>query len=478
MERTTVGPVRAAPAPARRGPSRATTDRILVVIVAIAAGFRLWALGSSRLGFDEAFTAMAGRMSFSNLFEHLRVRDSHPPLDYLLHLPLARLGVDPLVFRLPSALCSIAAVALFAWWMRNRGLTGILATALLAISAFQLVHGRQARMYAELELLGVAAAVLGDAWLRRPRPWHAPLVGALVLLGLLTHVSMFLLGAGLLALAGCRTDREAWRWRVALAAGLAGWALLWGPSFLAQTRGGNSDWIPPTTIPRLVHTLGRLVTYQPELHVVALVTVAVGGWVLFRSDRTLGRVWCCCFLVPATLAALAGTVAPVLLDRTLTAIAWAPLLAIAFLVGAIARRSTLGAVAVVVVLALVAVPASVDAVTRTPGPDRVLGHLEHAARPGDVLALHPAGRLHELEWSLAVRSGEQYRIVGVQAFRKTLGIVRGPAPLSGRVWLLDWTKHPLTIPPGNRCAPDWHFKDARISCLADVTTTLRDLKGG
>ncbi len=454
------------------------TDRLLVAIVAVAAGLRLWSLGSARLGFDEAFTAMAGRMPLSRLFEHLRVRDSHPPLDYLLHLPFARLGVDELAFRLPSALCSIAAVALFAWWMRNRGIAGVVATALLATSAFQLLHGREARMYAEMELLGVGAAVVGDAWLRRPRRWHAPVVGAIAFLGLLTHVSMFLLGAGLLALAGLRTDREAWRWRAALAAGLAGWLVLWGPSFLVQTRGGNSDWIPPTTLPRLVHTLGRLVTYQPELHLVAIVAVAAGAGMLVRRDRTLGRVWCCCFVVPVALAALTGAVAPVLLDRTLTVVAWAPLLAIAFVVDAAARRSTLGAIAVVVVLALVMVPASLRAVTRVPNPDRILGHLEHVARPGDVLALHPAGRLHELEWSLAVRSGQPYRVVGVEAFRKTLGIVRGRAPLSGRVLLLDWAKRRLPLPPASRCAPDWRFRGARISCLAGVTTTLRDSRNG
>jgi hypothetical protein len=86
-------------------------------------------------------------------------------------------------------------------------------------------------------------------------------MGALVLVGLLTHVSMFLLGAGLLVLAGRRTDRAAWQWRIALAAGLAGWGVLWGPSFLAQTRGGHSDWIPRTTLAGMIHTFGRLVTY-------------------------------------------------------------------------------------------------------------------------------------------------------------------------------------------------------------------------
>ena len=89
-------------------------------------------------------------------------------------------------------------------------------------AAFQVLHGREVRMYPELELIGVGAAVLADSWLRQPRRWHAPLVGALTLVCLLTHVSGFLLGAGFLALAGRRTDREAWRWRAALAAARRG----------------------------------------------------------------------------------------------------------------------------------------------------------------------------------------------------------------------------------------------------------------
>ncbi len=202
-------------------------------------------------------------------------------------------------------------------------------------------------MYADLELIGVATAVLADAWLRRPRRWHAPAVGALVFVGLLTHVSMFLLGAGLLALAGRRLDRESWRWRFAVVCGVLGWVVVWGPSFVAQSRGGHSNWIPRTTIDGMVQTFGRLVTYQPGLHLVMLAATATGAVLLWKSDRRLGRVWVCCVLVPAGIAAVAGTVAPVMLDRTVTVVSWGPLLAIGYLVAGAARRHlVLGAAAI------------------------------------------------------------------------------------------------------------------------------------
>ena len=456
-----------APAPVRRRTGHDPTRGFLIGLVIAAAALRLWDLGANRLNYDEAFTAMAGRLPLSGLFEYLRVHDSHPPLDYLIHSPFARLGADEFLIRLPSALCSIAAVALFAWWMRRRGLIGVVATALLAVSAFQLLHGREARMYAEMELIGVAAAVLADSWLRRPRSWHAPAIGALVMVGLLTHVSMFLLGAGLLILAGRRTDHEAWRWRAALAAGFAAWCVLWGPSFLAQTRGGHSDWIPRTTLSGMVHTYGRLVTYDSGLHALALLAVAAGAVMLVRADRRLGRVWVCCVLVPAALAALTGTVAPVLLDRTLTVASWGPLLAIAFLAAAVVRHSRLvGAFAIVVLIAAM-IPPAVRTATQRSSPDIVLGHIANVARNGDVVAIHTGGRLPELAWSLGIRRGH-YRVVSVPGLPHTKAIQLGAGRPSGRTWLLEWSRHPLPSQYSPRCAPDWSDRGATISCLANA----------
>jgi hypothetical protein len=450
----------------RGGTAGRTVWWFLTPIVLVGAGLRLWGLGAHRLGFDEAFTAMAGRLPVGSMFDSLRVRDSHPPLDYLLHAPLARAGVDEFRFRLPSVVCSIGAVVLFAWWMRRRGFVGILATGLLAVSAFQLVHGREARMYAEMELIGVAVAVLADSWLQRPRRWHAPVVGALVFVGLLTHVSMFLLGAGLLVLAGRRTDRAAWQWRIALAVGVTGWALLWGPSFLIQTRGGHSDWIPRTTFGGMIITFGRLVTYQPWLHVIVSLAVAAGAFVLVRADRRLGRVWVCCVLIPAALAALTGTIAPVLIDRTLTVVSWGPLLALAFLVSAVAHRSRRSGVLAVLVVGLVMIPPAIHTVTAPSGADQVIRHVEQVTGPGDVFAIHPGGRLPEPLWSVGVRGEHAYQLVSVVGFENTTGFVLSPgAPRSGRLWILDWTSHPLPVPQLPRCAPDWSGGGAHLYCL-------------
>jgi hypothetical protein len=437
----------------------------LVVAVVVGAVLRLWGLGAHRLGYDEAFTAMTGRMPLGDLFAYLRTQDSHPPLDYLLRAPLARAGVNEFLFRLPSVVCSVGALALLAWWLRRYGLAAIVATALLAVSDFALTHGRAARMYAELELIGVLVAVLADSWLRRPRRWHAPALGALVLAGLLTHVQVFLLCGGLLALAGRRRDRQAWQWRAAVVAGGAGWALLWGPSFLAQAHGGHSDWIPRTTVSRMIHTFGNLVTNQPQLHLVALAAVVAGGVVLWRRDRRLARVFVCCSVVPAGLAAAAGTVAPVLIDRTLTVAAWGPLMAIGFLVASLARRSRLLAVVAVVALATVSIPTAVNELVMPSTPDLALRHLDSVARSGDVVATRPGGKIAELAWSVGVRGRLPYRETPVRGLGNTSGFLLGRGAATGRIWLLDWTSRPL--PPTRRhlCALPWSRGSTRVVCL-------------
>ena len=222
---------------------------------------------------------MAGRRSLGNLFDYLRLNDSHPPLDYLIHLPLARAGVDELWFRMPSVVCSVAALALFAWWMRRYGAAGVIATGLLAVSAFQLIHGRTARMYAELELLGVA----GGGALRRLAPPAASLARAGARRARARSRCSRTSRASCSRPDCSRPGHPARPRGLALACrdrgGGLGWALLWGPSFLDQARGGHSDWIPRTTLDGMVHTFGRLVAYDPQLHVI----------VLLRRRRRCGR---------------------------------------------------------------------------------------------------------------------------------------------------------------------------------------------
>ena len=447
---------------------RRGTALALVLLVALGAVVRFWDLGAARLNYDESFTAMAGRLPVGSLFDYLRRHDSHPPLDYLLRAPLARAGVSEFWFRAPSAILSLGAVALLAWWMRERGRFGLIATALMAVSAFEAVHGREARMYAELELLGVAIAVLAYAWLAAPRRWHAPVLGILVFVGLVTHVSMFLLAAGLLALPGHRSDRDASRWRAAIVLAVGAWVAVWGRSFAAQARGGHSSWIPPTTASRLAIAVGHVISFEPTLAIAAAIATIAGGLMIWNRDVTLGRVWLACAALPIAIAAVAGRFEPVVLDRTFTLMAWAPCLALACLVDALASaRRVLGVVALVGML-VVMVPTTLRRIQAPTGPDRPLRQLAHDVKPGDVVAVRPASKAPEIAWSLGVREHLGSRQVPVPDVPKAFGIELGAGPESGRVWLLDWrTFRAPAVTAADQCAPRWARGHPHIRCLRD-----------
>ena len=435
-------------------------------IVLVGVVMRLRNLGGTPLNFDESFTAMVGRLPLGSVFGFLRAHDSHPPLDYLLQLPFSRAGASPLVFRLPSALCSIAALILFAWWMRDRGRAGLIATAAMSVSAFQLVYAREARMYGPMELIGVGAAVLADSWLRTPRRRHGVLVAALTFAGLMTHVSMFLAAIGLLALAGLRRDSDAWRWRLGIVTGGAGWALLWGSSFLVQSRGGHSSWIPRTTAARFVDTISALVTYRLGISLAVVVAIVVGIFACARRDRVLAMVLVCCFAVPAALAGLIGLRAPVLIDRTLAVVSWGPLLALGYLVDAAVRqrphdRSARGRRRRVHV--------AVGTAHRTlnpPGPTAALDQLERVARSGDVIAIQPPSKGVELDWMFGVRSDDgPVRAVQLPALDDAVALALTGHRPSGRIWLVQFTRQKIDFRNYETCARTWNHGPTRMLCI-------------
>lgn len=450
------------PPTARR---RAPVGSWLIVVVAVGAGIRLWHIGASRFSYDEAFTAMAGRLPVGGLLDFITRHDSHPPVDYLIHAPFARAGVSEFWFRFPSAVMSIAAVALLAWWMRRRGPIAIYATAVMALTPFQIAHGRDARMYAELELVGVAVGMLTEAWLLRPRARHALLLGALVFAGLLTHVSMFLLAAGLLVVPGIRRDRAAWQWRGAIAGGGLAWAAVWGTHFVIQAQGGHSSWIPSTTPATLTTAIGRLLTFETTFVLAAVIVTVIGAVVLVRTDRRLGRVWIGCFVVPVVVGAIAGRFEPVVLDRTFTLMAWAPVVAVAFALDAVVRRhQVIGAVAFAGVVA-VTVPSALGVITGHNGPDTPLRLLERRVRPGDIVAVRPLSKAPELQWSFGVQTNSSTRRVRVPGQPRAFGIRVGHHRPSGRTWLLDWNAPNTAAGHRSDCGPRWGRGHVRIRCL-------------
>jgi hypothetical protein len=159
-----------------------------------------------------------------------------------------------------------------------------------------------------------------------------------------------------------------------------------------------------------------------------------------------------------------------LLDRTLTLVAWGPALALGVAVDALwSRARVLGVCAAALLLVLLVVPTAA-VVSDHSGPTTGLDRLAAVARPGDVVAVRSAGKLPEVEWTLGVRSGQTWRAVTLPGLTNAAGVFVGDTRPTGRVWVLDWDGRLRSARDYVRCAPDWSFGRSRVLCLRrDVT---------
>ncbi len=435
----------------------------MVVFVCVGVALRWYGLGHDALNLDESFTAMAGRRDVLDLFRFLRSYDSHPPLDYLLRAPLARTGASDAVMRYPSAVFSSAALILFACWLRHRAWLGAIAVALMAMSGYQLAYGREARMYALLQLLGVLSAIVATSWLANPSTRMAGAAGAVVLVGVFDHVSGLLLAVGLLAVAGVRRDRCAWEWRVAVSAPVLLWCAVWGPALLEQSKHDHTP-APRTSFVVFADVVGRQVTRDAALTGFVLIAAAAGCAALRQLDRRRFTVLLACGVAPLALAALVGVVTPVLIPRFVVVTGWLVPLALAALIVWIGRRSVLLAVAAVVVLTALVVPTTTHALSGERPVDSVVAQLRAVAEDGDVIAVSPAWLYPIVDWHLGVHRDGMERVVELRGYESTHTLALGRGAASGRVWLVEPIDAPVDV-PGTPCARAWTDGVTRVRCL-------------
>ncbi len=373
------------------GQERWSTSQRGVALVAVGVGLvaRWWSLGGSGVSFDEAFTAAYSSLPIGDIPGALRANDSHPPLDYLLRHLVAGAHSE-FWLRAPSAVFSGAALVVVALWMRRRGWFGVGVVALFAVSPFQLLYGRQARMYALLTLIGVLLAVLTERWLAGDRRARiAVAVGALLLVACLDHAGGLLLAAGVFTVPGLSRERSAWWWRAAPVAAVAVWVGLWSSSFLDQASRNTGLWIPRSTPDSLDGAVNGMVSLlEGTRWTVTLLTVG-GGVALYVAHRRLGRVWLSLFAVPFAVMALAGLHYHVVLPRTLAASAWAIPVAWAALVEWTVRRWVPIGVVLAGILAVIVLRSVPTAIRFDEGYERPVATAVAQVQPGDGLLVHP-----------------------------------------------------------------------------------------
>ncbi len=199
---------------------------LLILILLLAFGLRVWGLGDRNLWWDEGFSAWIAQQPALQLVERT-ASDVHPPLYYLLlHLWQGATGANDFALRFLSVAAGVLGVAFIyklAGALSDRR-AGSLAAFFLAISPFAVVWSQEMRMYTWAALWTTAG--LWAAWRLwqsgRWRYWAVYVLACVAALWTLYLTATLLLitnVAFLVAWQQRRWDRKLlWQWIAAQAA--------------------------------------------------------------------------------------------------------------------------------------------------------------------------------------------------------------------------------------------------------------------
>jgi mannosyltransferase len=338
---------------------------IVLGLLAVSLYLRTDSLGES-LWMDEGLSIGISSQPLFDIPGVLRV-DGSPPFYYmLLSVWMDLVGNGPGETQALSVAVALVSVpgGLWAGWSLFGRRAGLTCAALCAVNPFLTQYAQETRMYSlmlVLSLLATAAFLHVFAYGRRG---YLPLFFVLLALMLYTHNWGLFLAAGLLcALVPCwyvSENRQSF-WRDALI-GFGGAGLLylpWLPTLLHQIQHTGAPWLNPPNFGAPVQITRNLLGGGTPT--VALVLAAGSGIAAVVSrrvdDKERTALLAGAVVVLATLAVawLFSQVSPAWTTRYL-GVLLGPMLLIAAL--GLARAGTLGLVALVIILAIWAVPRS------------------------------------------------------------------------------------------------------------------------
>lgn len=224
-----------------RGPDRAAT---VAIGAALAAGvlFRIFAVSSKVLWFDEFLTANFARESFGGLLASLR-HEAHPPLYFLL-MKFWRMayGDGRIALKSFSLVCGIGAMLLLARLVRRTlgAPAAAMAAVLFGLSAAQIDQATDAKAYGLVVLLVVALLdALSD---ERPGAGRSVWAALLALAAASTHFYAAAAAIALTAAAALSFGGELRR-RAAIAFGAAAAASAFWVQYAVRLPRGAADYI-------------------------------------------------------------------------------------------------------------------------------------------------------------------------------------------------------------------------------------------
>lgn len=219
---------------------------LLVLILAIGLGLRLYKLLTNELWLDEAHSIFIAGSSLAETIENLK-HDSHPPLYFALMLAWKGLfGESELSVRMLSVAFGMASLGAV-YWLGSRLVNqrlGLAAAFIAAIAPLHVYYSQEARMYIMLAFFSSAAA--GLLWLAvkhdKKRYWWAYTLAAACLV--YTHVFGWFVLPAANAFLLIRKDRRLFKKLLFHQAIVMLLFLPWVP-ILAQQTGQTGLWMRP-----------------------------------------------------------------------------------------------------------------------------------------------------------------------------------------------------------------------------------------
>lgn len=170
--------------------STRTFERLsLWFVLTFAFLLRVWDLGRNSLWYDEILQAEVAGGNLNNFVPAL-ILNAAMPLDYLIERVVLLVGTNEFLLRFPAAAFSTLAVAVLykvGCAMFGR-VTGIVASAFLAVSSFAVFYAHEARPYALYMLLTLASFHWLYRALRTNKLTHWLLFGVCIGGAVLTHL--------------------------------------------------------------------------------------------------------------------------------------------------------------------------------------------------------------------------------------------------------------------------------------------------
>ncbi|CAH5136764.1 glycosyltransferase family 39 protein [Serratia marcescens] len=313
-----------------------------LAIVAFSAIVRFISLTDRYFWCDEASSVLTSRYDVGALLYHASF-DVHPPLYYLLlHAWMVLFGDGIMAARSLSLVFGVATVALamrFTRWLANER-AALIAGWLMAIMPMAVRYSQEARMYALMGMLAIAAAMVLAKWLKTPdNRRYLALYALLMTLSFYTHYfTIFTLIAHWLVVLALSCRREGvryikqpawWLANVAIGVAYIPWLLVLFNllAHIAELRvGGDVGWIPQVSWGDLPAMYWRFLTGHDGsnyptaiLWLLPAMFIALCALLLKRRamPRTFSLLLLGGILIPVTLVFAISWRTPLFVDRYL-----------------------------------------------------------------------------------------------------------------------------------------------------------------